>query len=139
MHFDDIILFSPSVKGLQNLVNVCCGHCASHGITLNKAKTVCMHVFSNKVKWTRFSMCQARCRKNLLCNIYLGHIICNDLSDNDFLKNCFHCTVRQIPYSEGSLSVLRRSDFCFFKCIVELFIVVVFGVAIRKELMPNSE
>ena len=67
MYADDIILFSPSVKGLQNLINVCYEYGASHGITFNKAKTVCMHVLSNKVKRTRFSMCQARCRKNLLC------------------------------------------------------------------------
>ena len=124
MFADDMILFSPSVKGLKYLINVCHGYGASDGITFNKAKTVCMHVLSNKVRWTTGSPCVKLSteRTSFVKQItYLGH--------NQMIMICYNycvlCTVSQIRESEDSLSVLR-------KCIVELCIVVVFGVAIRN-------
>ena len=76
MYADDIILFY--------------GYGASHGIIFNKAKTVCMHVLPNTVKWTTRSPCVrlGTERISFVKQItYLGHIICNDLSDDeDMLK-----------------------------------------------------
>jgi len=41
---DDLILISPSVKGLQSLLNICSSYGSSHDIIYNRQKTVCMSV-----------------------------------------------------------------------------------------------
>ena len=46
MYVDDVVILSPSAKGLQRLINICAAYGDSHDITFNHAKTVCMYVFA---------------------------------------------------------------------------------------------
>ena len=62
MYFDDIILFSPSVKGLQNFINVCYGIVPLIALLLTKLKQYVCMLYLTKLN---------------------GHIICNYLSDDN--------------------------------------------------------
>ena len=44
MYADDIVLLSPSAKGLQRLVDICAAYGDIHDIKFNHAKTVCMYL-----------------------------------------------------------------------------------------------
>ena len=52
MFADDICVFCPSVRGLQELLNVCQAYADSHGIIFNCSKTVCMTFTSKHLKQT---------------------------------------------------------------------------------------
>ena len=40
---DDLVIISPSAKGLQRLLDTCAGYGQTHGIIFNDDKTVCMY------------------------------------------------------------------------------------------------
>ena len=44
MYADDLVLLSPSAKGLQRLVGICAACGDIHDIKCNHAKTVCMYL-----------------------------------------------------------------------------------------------
>ena len=44
MYADDVVILSPSAKGLQRLINICAAYGDNHDITFNHAKTVCMYL-----------------------------------------------------------------------------------------------
>ena len=44
MYADDLVILSPSAKGLQRLVDMCAAYGDIHDITFNHAKTVCMYL-----------------------------------------------------------------------------------------------
>ena len=44
MYADDLVIISPSVKGLQRLLDICAVYGQSHDILLNHDKTVCMYM-----------------------------------------------------------------------------------------------
>ena len=47
---DDICVFSPSISGLQCLLNICGGYAAEHEITFNCNKTIGVLFFPKKYK-----------------------------------------------------------------------------------------
>ena len=47
---DDIVLLSPSVKGLQQLVDTCCNFGEANDIIFNECKTVCTYLLNQKDK-----------------------------------------------------------------------------------------
>ena len=51
MYVDDIVLFAPSAKGLQCLINICFNYGNLHNITFNESKTVGMHIESIYTKY----------------------------------------------------------------------------------------
>ena len=44
MYADDLVIVSPSAKGLRRLVDICAAYGDIHGIKFNHAKTVCMYL-----------------------------------------------------------------------------------------------
>ena len=44
MYADDLVIISPSVKGLQRLLDVCAVYGQAHDILFNDDKTVCMFI-----------------------------------------------------------------------------------------------
>ena len=44
MYADDLVILSPSAKGLQRLVDICAAYGGLHDIKFNHAKTVCMYL-----------------------------------------------------------------------------------------------
>ena len=86
MYADDIVLFAPSLKGLQRLVNVCNDYGSSHSITFNKTKTVCMQVLSKKTSWTVSNPCITLGTERLRFVdkfTYLGCILTSDWTDDE--------------------------------------------------------
>ena len=54
VYADDIVLLSPSLDGLQNMVNTCCNYAKSFNVefstheNVHKSKTKCMAFLNNK-------------------------------------------------------------------------------------------
>ena len=44
MYADDVVIISPSVKGLQRLLDICAVYGQTHDILFNDDKTVCMYM-----------------------------------------------------------------------------------------------
>ena len=44
MYADDMTVLAPSVKGLQNLIDICASYAEQHEIVFNSSKTVCVSV-----------------------------------------------------------------------------------------------
>ena len=47
MYADDLVIISPSAKGLQRLLDICAGYGQSHDILFNDGKTVNMYMPAN--------------------------------------------------------------------------------------------
>jgi hypothetical protein len=108
MYADDIVLFSPSVIGLQTLIDICKKYGDEHDILFNTKKTVSMIVNSvqrNVVLNPTFYL-----GENTIENVenvkYLGHVICNNLKDD-------HDMLNQIKSLYCRSNMLSRK---FFKC-----------------------
>ena len=84
MFVDDLCVFSPSVKGLQKVVNVCQEYAANNCIIFNNNKTVSMihHNKKFKVNIEPNIILDGRCIKFVNSVKYLGVLITNDLFDD---------------------------------------------------------
>ena len=84
MFADDLCVFSPSVKGLQKLVNVCKGYAVNNYIIFNNDKTVGM-IHQNKKSKVNVEpnfILDGRCIKFVNSIKYLGVLITNDFFDD---------------------------------------------------------
>ena len=87
MYADDLVLLSPSVKGLQKVIDLCFNYGNDHRIKFNKTKTVCLHVQSQYKKYRWIGKSPALYLGTKLLSVvehvmYLGHVIHNSLSDD---------------------------------------------------------
>ena len=84
MYADDIVIFAPSAKGLQHLIDLCHTFGNDHHIIFNSQKTVCM--VCSKSSNRGGNICSFQLGNDNLSQVqqfrYLGHIICSDLTDN---------------------------------------------------------
>ena len=95
MYADDLCIFSPSVSGLRKLTNCCEKYGDIFNITYNVNKSYCM-VIDNKPQTMKYTH-PVILNNNVLpyttkCK-YLGHIINNNLTDDDDIarqKRCFY-------------------------------------------------
>ena len=95
MYADDLCIFSPSVSGLRKLTNCCEKYGDIFNITYNVNKSYCM-VIDNKPQTMKYTH-PVILNNNVLpyttkCK-YLGHIINNNLTDDDDIarqKICFY-------------------------------------------------
>ena len=95
MYADDLVILSPSTKGLQRLVDICAAYGGIHDIKFDHAKTVCMYLPS-----------KGNCTHNsphISLNLqklsfvpkfkYLGSFITQDNSDDENMRrqrgNCY--------------------------------------------------
>ena len=84
MFADNLCVFSPSVKGLQKLINVCKEYAVNNCIIFNNDKTVGM-IHQNKkfkVNVEPNIILDGRCIKFVNSVKYLGVLITNDLYDD---------------------------------------------------------
>ena len=86
LYADDSALFAPSAEGLHKLLDMCFNYGCSHDIQFNPLKSVVMYIDSRKLGAAR-SMMIGSDQLNFVSNYtYLGHIICDDLSDESDMK-----------------------------------------------------
>ena len=106
LYADDIALFAPSATGLQQLLDMCFTYGCSHDIQFNPLKSVVMYIDSRKLGAARPMMIGSD-QLNLVSNYtYLGHIICDDLSDESDMK----AKARQM-YARSNM-LRQRFHFC---------------------------
>ena len=77
---DDAVIFAPSSKGLQQLLDICSEFAATHNVVFNVKKSQCLIVASKNNVITRpnFQLCGAGL-PYADSYTYLGHIISSDL------------------------------------------------------------
>ena len=118
IYADDIVIFAPSVKGLQKMVDICYKYGNSNNIIFNENKTVFMHLKSKSHKWLGKPpvILLGETPINTAYKVtYLGHIICDDLSDDeDMLK-----TVRSLYCKANTL--IRKFSSCTETIPIYLF------------------
>ena len=106
LYADDIALCAPSAKGLQQLLDMCFTYGCSHDIQFNPLKSVVMYIDSRKLGAARPMMIGSD-QLNFVSNYtYLGHIICDDLSDESDMK----AKARQM-YARSNM-LRQRFHFC---------------------------
>ena len=84
IYADDLVLFSPSVKGLQKLIGTVHNYGVDSNIKFNKTKTVCMCISDKQTISEKPTFLLGN---DELCTVdkykYLGHVVQCNLSDND--------------------------------------------------------
>ena len=79
MYADNIVLFAPSVKGLQSLINVCYRFGKDNDIVFNESKTVFMKILCNNDMRHKISFPPVFLGKQEITLVnsykYLGHFI----------------------------------------------------------------
>ena len=81
IYADDLLLFAPSGKGLQTLLDCCYIYSCEYDVQVNASKSLIMYFDSRNANLAR-EMTLGRTKLNFTISCkYLGHVICNDLSD----------------------------------------------------------
>ena len=85
VYADDLVIISPSSVGLQQLLRICCCYSMQFDIVFNSAKSVIMIVKTKEDRNTQFpSFFLAGQALGVVKKVkYLGHIIREDLCDDD--------------------------------------------------------
>ena len=79
---DDMIIFSPSAKGLQKLLDICFNYGCEYDILYNAAKSKVMYFESRKADNARIMTLGGNVLTFVDTYKYLGHVIRNDLDDD---------------------------------------------------------
>ena len=114
---DDMVLISPSAKGLQRLINVCCQYANAHDIIYNETKTQCMLIRPRELRHIAEPRIMLEHHHLEFVNEfpYLGHIISSDLKDNTDIENR-----RRKLCALGNM-ITRRYGFCNIDTKILLF------------------
>ena len=114
---DDMVLMSPSVKGLQLLLNICGSYALNHDIIYSTDKSYCMICWPKHILYKfipRFYL-QDDLLEFVTVYKYLGVLINNRMSDDDELR----ARMRGI-YSTGNM-VIRKFGKCSLNCKILMF------------------
>ena len=85
MYADDLVTFSPSSAGQQELLNICSDYGVEFDIKYNSSKSAVLICRTKQDKWLNFPVfklsndCLEVCKKIK----YLGHCIADDMDDDD--------------------------------------------------------
>ena len=86
LYADDIVLFALSAKGLQKLLVLSHTYGCNHDIEFNPSKSSVMYIDSRNAGNAQSLTIGGKMLNVVTSFSYLGHIICNDLSDDADLK-----------------------------------------------------
>ena len=116
---DDIVLFAPSAKGLQKLLDLRLSHTygCNHDIEFNPLKSSVMYIDSRKAGYAQSMTIGGKTLNTVTSFSYIGHIICNDLSDDADLK----AKCRQMYAKSNTLR--QKFHMCSIAVKVKLFTV----------------
>ena len=142
LHYaDDLVLISPSSLGMQKLINVCERFACTHEMKFNDSKSVLllfrpvgikispnMHVYMND----KLLKVDVKCR-------YLGHIMCNDLKDNEDIKRqlrSFYGKSNMVlrTFGKCSYSVKLKLFTSYFGCLYTMFLWCVYKKQIYRQM-----
>ena len=86
MYADDIVLFAPSAKGLQKIINVCYAYGCDNDIIFNSSKSQVMFFDTMKYGHMKNIMLGQKTLNVTKSYTYLGHIITDNLCDEADIK-----------------------------------------------------
>ena len=115
LYADDIILIAPSAKVLQKLLDISHTYGCNHDIAFNPSKSGVMYIDSRKAGNARSMTIGGKTLNAVTSFSYLGHIICNDLSDDADLK----ALARQMHAKSNTLR--QKFHMCSTAVKVKLF------------------
>ena len=89
---DDAVIFAPSAKGLQQLLDICSDFALTHNVVFNVKKSQCLIVSSknNVIRRPNFQLCGTGLPYTDSYK-YLGHIINSDLCDDADIMRQTRC------------------------------------------------
>jgi hypothetical protein len=102
---DDLTLISPSVKGLQSLIDVCYLFGSEYDLVFNECKTVCMKFGYNSVNHADVYMGNTKLTWATKVK-HLGNLLNSNLTDSDdirYKKSCFYGSVNKTLALFGTL------------------------------------
>ena len=118
MYADDLVLFSPSAKGIQRLLNVCKDFGDINNVTYNPTKSKMMYIGPiGKTALDELPTIYIGTRSLSFVDQYkyLGHIICNNLRDDEDIKS----KIRSLYGRSNYLS--KKFYFCSYAVKRRLF------------------
>lgn len=117
MYADDLVLFAPSVAGLNKLLRVCENYSEQHDIRHNAKKSAVLVFRSNCLKNSALpSFCLNGVMVNEVTSTkYLGHFLSNELRDDRDIER----QSRQLYVQANSL--LRKFHMCSIEVKITLF------------------
>ena len=133
---DDTTLFSPSLSGLQLLIDCCQKFANSNKITYNIEKSVILPIYYNKSHHHPIKLRIGNtCLRVVKAYKYLGHWISDNLSD----EMDINCNIKRLYTTSYSLSNRFRNCskyvlYCFLKHSALICIFVVYGIQIMLTL-----
>ena len=105
---DDLVLVSSTASGMNELLGVCEQFSENFGLKFNEQKTVLLYLMPEKLKikpGTSVMMNDTVIKMESACR-YLGHMITDDLDDNEDIK-------RQLRSFYGKANMLLRTfNYC---------------------------
>ena len=110
---DDAVVFAPSAKGLQHLLDVCSKFASSHNVIFNVTKFQCLIVKSRNdiISCPTFRVCGASLPYTDSYK-YLGHIINSDLTDDaDMMRQTRALYAR--ANSDGPVPLSRAAAYSY--------------------------
>ena len=110
MYADDLVLLSPSAAGLRELLCACEEFRISHDVVFNSKKSsvlICRNKAMDHATPPVFTVNGSIIGESDKVK-YLGHIICNDMSDDD---DDMMRQRRQLLYAQGNV-LSRRLHMC---------------------------
>ena len=114
---DDLVLVSPTASGMSELIQECESFSIEYGLKCNESKTVLLYFKPDNFKMNpcaSIKMNGTLINEECSCK-YLGHMITNQLSDNEDIK-------RQIRYFYGKANMLLRTfSQCSYHVKLQLF------------------
>ena len=117
LYADDIVLISPSSAGLKKLLAVCEQFGIEHDLLFNASKSAIMFFKSNYM--SSFIIPNFKLNGNIISVVeefkYLGHFICNNLSDKADIER-----QRKKIYAQGN-SLIRKFHMCTLETKLILF------------------
>ena len=124
MYADDIALLAISVRGLQKLIDMCTSYGLKFDIKFNPGKTKLL-IFRSK-KFNDIIFPHIYMNGDLINEVskvkYLGHWMCNDLSDDCDILN----RMRDI-YAQGN-GIIRKFHMCSWATKIRLFKAYIYQV-----------
>ena len=118
MYADDLLTFSPSSAGQQELLNICSDYGVEFDIKYNSSKSAVLICRTKQDRWLNFPVfklsnnCFEVCKKIK----YLGHCIADDMDDDDDDICRQGCRL----YAQAN-TIARKFSYCSTKVKVALF------------------
>ena len=117
LYADDIVLISPSSRGLAQLIKVCERYGIEHNIIFNVSKCAIMNFKSECMP--RFNVPEFKLNAEVISVVdnfkYLGHILSNSMKDDDDIAR-----QRKKIFIQGN-TLIRKFYMCSIDVKIELF------------------